>query len=183
MERWLWTMGSWLLTAVAHRWWSRAPVGSLGRALGDGFSHAALGLATSLPATRRAPAPGRVLAGALLGALVIDLDHVVAARSLRLQQCMTMPQRPPTHSLVTAGLLTALAARSDRCFGIGFGLGLGSHLLRDLVTGGVPLVHPRRVVQLPVHRAVLLAACLSLGGYWLSGTIPNEASSRHAMLG
>ncbi|MCX2727225.1 metal-dependent hydrolase [Thermomicrobium sp. 4228-Ro] len=183
MRRSTWgAAGTWLAVAIAHRWWSRSPAGSLARAISDGLAHAALGLATSLPAARCTPDPKRVLAGALLGALVIDLDHIAAARSIRLQTCMTMPQRPVTHSLVIALGLTAAAVRADRYLGTGFGLGLGSHLLRDLVTGGVPLFHPRRVVQLREHLALPLVAGLAAGGWWLVRVVPNEASSRNSVL-
>jgi len=183
MQRWTWVGGTWLLAAIAHRWWARAPEGSLYLALCDGLSHAALGLVTSLPAARYAPRPKRVLTGALLGALAIDLDHVAAARSIRLERCMTMPQRPATHSLAVAAALTGLVAGWDRYLGIGLGLGLGSHLVRDLVTGGAPLVHPRRVVQLREHLAVPLVLGLAAGGSWLMRRLPNEASSRETMLG
>ncbi|MCX7624383.1 MAG: metal-dependent hydrolase, partial [Thermomicrobium sp.] len=129
MERHWELAAAWLLAGLAHRWWSGASAGSLRHAVSDGLSHLAFGLATSLPAARRVSAPERLLAGALAGALAIDLDHVVAARSFRLRDCATMPQRPTTHSLPVAGALTALALRRDRCFGVGFGLGLASHLL------------------------------------------------------
>ncbi len=183
MQQWVGRAAVWALAALAHRWWARAPAGSFRKAWSDGLSHAALGLATSLPVSAHAPAPGRVLAGAFTGALAIDLDHVVAARSLRLRTCMTMPTRPATHSLVAASILTLLALRVDRWFGIGFGLGLASHLVRDLVTGGVPLLHPQRVVELPGQWAVLLSIGLSLGGERLARILLNGASVHEGMVG
>ncbi|MFN3337984.1 MAG: hypothetical protein ACK42I_10860, partial [Thermomicrobium sp.] len=88
MRRWALNGAAWGAAVVAHRVWSGTPPGTLRRGLSDAVSHVALALATTLPLASRAPAPARVLAGALVGALAIDLDHVVAARSLRLRTCM-----------------------------------------------------------------------------------------------
>lgn len=176
MRHWALSGAAWVAAVMAHRVWSEAPPGTLRRGLSDAASHAALALATTLPLASRAPTPARVLAGALVGALAIDLDHVVAARSLRLRTCMTMPSRPPTHSVVTAGLLVGWAFRWDRPFGLGVGLGLGSHLVRDLATGGAPLFHPARIVTLPERWAFPLALGLGAVGWWLSGRLPNAQS-------
>lgn len=161
MRNWLGFGSAWLVSWLAHRLWRTAPPGSVYRALGDGVAHAALAAAAVLPMVERTREPRRFLCGALLGSLALDLDHVVAARSLRLEACMTMPQRPPTHSVLTVGLATMLLARCCDAAARGAGIGLLSHLGRDLVTGGVPLWHPRRVVALPEQW--LLPLTLGLG--------------------
>jgi membrane-bound metal-dependent hydrolase YbcI (DUF457 family) len=78
------------------------------------------------------PAGRRVLATAVAAALVIDLDHAVAARSVRVRDTTALPARPRTHSLVTAvaaGAAIARAAGPVHGWAV-FGA-LASHLLHD----------------------------------------------------
>jgi membrane-bound metal-dependent hydrolase YbcI (DUF457 family) len=82
------------------------------------------------PLARRA---GRsVFAAAVGAALVIDVDHVVAARSVRIRDTTGLPTRPRTHSLVTAlAAGTAMARAAGPVHGwVVFGA-LASHLLHD----------------------------------------------------
>jgi membrane-bound metal-dependent hydrolase YbcI (DUF457 family) len=120
------------------------------------------------------PEPGWFVATGLLGSLVLDLDHIVAAQSIRLDRCMTMPARPPTHSLLTALLASLGLARLRPWRGLGLGLflGLASHLLRDLGTGGAPAFHPRRIVECAYPVSVLLAAALAVLGCSLAASSP-----------
>jgi hypothetical protein len=166
MRRWLATLLTWGIALIAHRAWSAAPPRSWRRGVSDAASHAASGLATVLPITGQLPAPGRLLAGALVGSLILDLDHVAAARSLRLSACMTMPSRPATHSAAVACLLALVTMRRDRALGLGLGLGLGAHLVRDLATGGAPLLTPKRSVSVPEGWMIPLLAGISALG-WL----------------
>lgn len=163
---------------VLHRAWERAENGTPSRALLDGLSHATAALAATLPAAPFAPDPARFLAAGLAGAIALDLDHVVAAQSVRLERCMTMPVRPPTHSIAFAFLASMMLAglRPWRGLGLGVFLGLGSHLLRDLGTGGAPLLHPRRVCVLAYPVTLVLLACLAVCGRLLV-TIPPWPSS------
>ncbi|MBX6341686.1 MAG: metal-dependent hydrolase, partial [Thermomicrobiaceae bacterium] len=139
------------LTAAWHRRWAIAPDGTPRRGLFDGLCHAGTALAVTLPALPYVRDPARVLRVAVTSALLIDLDHVVAARSVRLRRCMTMDQRPASHSALTplAGAVLVEWLRPNEHLGMGVLLGLASHLLRDLGTGGAPLLHPRRVVSIP----------------------------------
>lgn len=69
---------------------------------------------------------------AVAAALVIDVDHAVAARSVRVRDTTALARRPVTHSLVTAlatGGLVAVAA--GPWHGWAAFAGLGSHLLHD----------------------------------------------------
>ena len=78
------------------------------------------------------PAGRRVLATAVAAALVIDVDHAVAARSVRVRDTTALPTRPRTHSLVTAvaaGAAMARAAGPVHGWAV-FGA-LASHLLHD----------------------------------------------------
>jgi hypothetical protein len=73
-----------------------------------------------------------VFATAVGAALVIDVDHVVAARSVRIRDTTGLPTRPRTHSLVTAlAAGTAIARAVGPVHGwVVFGA-LASHLLHD----------------------------------------------------
>lgn len=107
---------------------------------------------------------GSFLRLALLSGLALDLDHVLAARSIRLERTMTMPQRPASHSLLAPILLAVLAEklRPERHLGLAALLGISSHLLRDLGTGGAPLLHPRRIITMPNPLVVAMLATLAL---------------------
>src|SRR5262249_48833672 len=74
----------------------------------------------------------RVLLSAVVPALVIDIDHAVAARSVRVRDTISLARRPPTHSLVTAlGTGAAVAAAAGPAHGWAALGGLVSHLLHD----------------------------------------------------
>ncbi|MCS7050952.1 MAG: metal-dependent hydrolase [Thermomicrobium sp.] len=176
MRDWFLGSAAWLVSVVAHRSWVSAEPGSLRRGLSDAAAHASLALATALPVAVRAPMSARLLVGTLVGALVLDLDHVVAARSVRLRDWMTMPSRPPTHSAFAVGIAVAGALRWNRPFGLGFGLGAISHLVRDLATGGVPLLHPSRTVALPERSSFPLAFGLGALSWWLAGRLAKRQS-------
>lgn len=163
-----------ILHLLFHGAWMKATNGTRRRALLDGLSHGSAALAVTLPAAPLVPDPGWFVAAGLAGSLVLDLDHVVAAQSVRLERCMTMPARPPTHSFLFV-LLASLALaglRPWRGLGLGLFLGLGSHLLRDLGTGGAPALHPRRVYELAYPVCFLLTAGLAVIGRLLAATSP-----------
>lgn len=162
MRRWLAVSLAWGIARLAHRRWAREPAGSLKRGIHDALSHAALALAVTLPALDRAHQPAKLVGGALIGGLLIDLDHVLAARSLRLHACMTMPSRPLGHSPFIVGLSIVLLRRCNLWLAHGISLGLASHLMRDLVTGGVPLLNRRRIVALSERWLAPLACALAL---------------------
>jgi hypothetical protein len=93
----------------------------------------------------------RFYAGAALGSVALDVDHVpmYATGDSR-------AQRPSTHSFPVVVLVAAAAAhgrggRQAILQGVTFGL--VSHLLRDVLTGGAPLLWPlsRRAVSID-HR-------------------------------
>lgn len=74
----------------------------------------------------------RVLATAVGAATAIDIDHAVAARSVRIRATTSLATRPRSHSLITAlgaGGLVAVAAGPVHGWAA-FG-GLVSHLLHD----------------------------------------------------
>jgi hypothetical protein len=137
-------------------------------ALSDGAAHIATALAVSLPAAPFVKDRKRFVAMAVLSAVAIDLDHVVAARSARLISCMTMPTRPASHSVLTVGAVSYAVERfwPGTQGGLAIVLGLGSHLLRDLATGGAPLFIPRRIVEVPRPPVASMMLALGVFGRW-----------------
>jgi hypothetical protein len=151
-------------------------------AASDALAHLATGLAVALPAMPFVREPGRFIALAGLSAIFIDIDHVVAARSFKLAPCMTMPRRPATHSLLTIGGLTYAAERLEpgRQTELAVALGLGSHLLRDIVTGGAPLFVPRDIVVVARHRGILMMVGLAVLGRWYARKILDPRRPRRS---
>jgi membrane-bound metal-dependent hydrolase YbcI (DUF457 family) len=100
------------------------------RVYSDPFQHAALAAAVVAPLAVKADR--RVLTTAIAAALAIDVDHAVAARSVRVSRTTALAARPRTHSLLGAALAgAAVAAAAGRLHGWAAFAGLGSHLLHD----------------------------------------------------
>lgn len=124
-------------------WLAGAQRPLLERAIADETGHllTAVLLLVALPLAL----PGRFVAGALLGAVAIDLDHLplILGSDLLTQQT----NRPFTHSLVTVALIAAISFLLParwRWLGMGLAAGLLAHFWRDLATStaGVPLLWP-----------------------------------------
>jgi hypothetical protein len=154
------------LTVVWQRRWSEAAAATPRRALFDGLCHVGTALAVGLPALPNIENRRGFIQAVICGATLIDLDHIPAARSARLERCMSMPRRPASHSVyaVVALAYAVETLRPGRQFGLGVLLGLSSHLLRDLATGGAPLIHPRSVITIPSGAQVVLLGALAVAG-------------------
>ncbi len=107
------------------------------------------------------------LSGTVIGGTAIDVDHLPAmAGSLVLTNGTN---RPYTHSALTAVILILLVVVLPtwlRDVTWGASLGVASHLLRDMATGGVPLLWPLDfasfTISYSVYVAILAAgACLA----------------------
>jgi LexA-binding, inner membrane-associated putative hydrolase len=106
-------------------------------ACADPLLHALLAGAVVAPLVPRA-GRGPLLTAVAAGTL-IDLDHPVAARSLRPRAMLSLSTRPPSHSLlvaVGAGALGATAGGPVHGWAA-FG-GMVSHLLRDAGDDAAP---------------------------------------------
>ena len=132
-----------------------------------------------------APRAGRrVLITAVAAALAIDIDHAVAARSVRIKATISLPARPRTHSLVTAlGAGAAVAAAAGPVHGwVAFGA-LVSHLLHDAGDRAAPtpvlwpLGPPR---QLGRRRQVVGTAMLVLVSVAISRAMAARERARSA---
>ena len=108
--------------------------------------------------------PTRFLAGALVGAVAIDVDHLPLILGSDLLTRET--NRPLSHCLLTIVVAVALAAvfpLSWRPVLLGLATGFAAHFWRDLAssTAGVPLLWPWQTTGFRVAYGVYLA---SLGG-------------------
>ena len=128
----------------------------------DPFQHAALAALVVSPLAARTDA--RVVRTAVVTALVIDVDHVVAARSARVRDTTGLSMRPRTHSLLTAaGVGGALWAAAGPWHGWSAFAALGSHLLHDAgdEAAPTPVLWPWRPAR-QLGRRVQLAGTLAL---------------------
>jgi membrane-bound metal-dependent hydrolase YbcI (DUF457 family) len=133
-------------------------------AYADPALHAVVAGAVALPLGRRAQA------AAVAASALIDLDHVVAARSLELRAWLTLGRRPPTHSLAAATASGALVgALAGGRYGWATFAGLLSHVLRDAVDAETPLLWPwAGRERLPARVLLVGSAGLTLGSWALS---------------
>jgi hypothetical protein len=121
---------------------------------------------------------------AVAAALVIDVDHAVAARSVRIRATTGLDTRPRTHSAVTAlaaGAAVGLAAGPVQ--GWAAFAGLASHLLHDAGDRAAPTpvlwpFAPAR--QLGRRRQVAGTALLALGSLALSRAVAGASSAPSA---
>jgi inner membrane protein len=97
----------------------------------------------------------------MVGATLIDIDHVPMELGFNVMTRGT--NRPYTHSLVSIGSLLVLAGLTGglaRRSLLAVAFGVGTHLLRDAATGGVPLYWPllakRETMGYAVYAAIVL---------------------------
>ena len=133
----------------------------------DPVQHAAIAAAVVAPLA--ASADRRVLATAVTAALVIDVDHAVAARSVRVRDTTALVQRPRTHSLLTAAAAGSLvAAAAGPVHGWAVFAALGSHLLHDAGdrAAPTPVLWPFRPArQLGRRRQLAGTLLLTVGSF------------------
>jgi membrane-bound metal-dependent hydrolase YbcI (DUF457 family) len=152
------------------------------RVYSDPLQHALIAAAVTAPLAARA-GPG-VLATAVTAALVIDVDHVIAARSVRVRDTTALSQRPRTHSLLTAALAGALVgAAAGPVHGWAAFSALGSHLLHDAGdrAAPTPVLWPWRPAD-QLGRRVQLAGTLLLttGSAMIAGCAAARRPARAA---
>ena len=122
------------------------------RLYSDPLQHALIAAFVAAPLGRRAA----TAAGA--AAVVIDVDHAIAARSVKVHALTGLDTRPRTHSLVAALAAGALVGRRDRAQGWATFSGLVSHLLHDAgdTAAPTPILWPVRPARQLGRRAQLL---------------------------
>jgi hypothetical protein len=148
----------------------------------DPLQHALIAAAVAAPLV---PAAGpRVLLTAVGAATAIDVDHAVAARSLRIRATTSLATRPRSHSVLTAlgaGALVAVAA--GPVHGWAAFAGLASHLLHDAGdrAAPTPLLWPFAPArQLGRRRQLVGTALLTLGSAAIARATAASATGRSA---
>ena len=165
------------LLVLADRTTAPGVLPAFGGALFDTAFHGLVaGWIVLLAAQKRAPWrwTDAIVAAVYAGAL--DLDHVVAARTLDVALIKKrLDTRPPTHSLSFAVLLASAhgaASRSPSTAAVVF-VALASHVVRDAATGITRLFFPwDRVFELPYPAYLGLELLLALGLWLLAPSAP-----------
>jgi hypothetical protein len=120
------------VNGVLHNYWP----------LLDSVIHFALGLLVVSPFFLNRPSFRKTLgltAAVFATSVLVDFDHIIAARSLSLYAITHLSVRPPTHSLMFAlaiGILVWLVCRRIEYGWLVFAA-LASHFIRDASTGGM----------------------------------------------
>jgi hypothetical protein len=152
------TLAAVVVTLVGSTW--------LTLAIWDEFFHVVTALLI-LGACRVQPASPLFL-GTVVGSVLIDIDHLPAELGVTLLGDQV--HRPVSHSMTTIAvllILSALVRGRNRLLLFGVAFGIGTHLFRDMATGGVILWWPltSAIVTIPYHYYALTMAgmlCLSL---------------------
>jgi len=151
------------------------------RVYSDPLQHAAIAAAVVAPVARARP---RVIATAVGAALAIDIDHAVAARSIRPRHTTALDQRPRTHSLVTAVTAgTIVTAAAGPLHGWAAFAGLASHLLHDAGdrAAPTPVLWPWRPArQLGRRRQLAGSALLTMASAVIARAAATRARPRGA---
>jgi len=135
-------------------------------ALSDPFAHALLAAAVA------APLGSAAVRTAVAAGTLIDVDHAVAARSLRLEPMLSLPARPRSHAIAVAVALggVGVAVGGPRHGWAAFA-GLTSHLLRDASDdqAPTPMLWPVGAPR-QIGRGVAIAgvAALAVGSWAVS---------------
>lgn len=151
------------------------------RTYSDPLQHAAIAAIVTAPLAAREGR--RVLATAVTAALVIDVDHAVAARSVRPRDTTALATRPRTHSLLTitgaAAIVTVAAGPSH---GWAAFAGLASHLLHDAGDDAAPtpVLWPFRPARQLGRRTQLAGTLVLTAASAVAGSAAARARARAA---
>lgn len=120
--------------------------------------------------------------GAVLAGNLVDLDHLPQYAGL-LWLTPSVLERPRTHSVVLILLVLALSAWSTRRdrphhldLGVGAGIGLAGHFLRDISGGATPIWWPMSTVPIAIPAwAYMTLLVLCAAGWAIAGRWPTAA--------
>jgi hypothetical protein len=129
----------------------------------DEVAHAATMVVVLCALARRVPRA--FVAGSLLGAVMLDIDHLSIV--WQLHAWAPVHGRPYSHSLLMVAVVALLMCLPPRWRMVGIGLvcGLLSHLFRDLATGVVPLFWPLASMQFSIPHSLYEAALIGVLGW------------------
>ncbi len=110
-------------------------------ALIDEFEHVLWGILVNLPLIFH---NWKLLTVAIIFSFLIDIDHLIWARSLSIKRMLNLGGRPAFHSVpAVLAIASIVYLISGSVFITAVSLNsMGSHLIWDLATGGVKLIYP-----------------------------------------
>ncbi len=120
------------------------------RAVYDNITHGTIAGLLAAFAGRGRASVARFLAGYLVGA-GLDIDHAIAARSVRIGAMLALGGRPFSHSLafsVAAAIAVGAASRRPSWAWLVFA-SLASHVIRDAGLSQAPVFWPLPPVKVP----------------------------------
>jgi hypothetical protein len=127
----------------------------------DPIAHGLLGLVLSLPfAYYLRPRWFWILWGVFIS-MALDVDHIIAAGCIDIVKLISLPSRPPTHSITFALVMFLIVLPINRHVACLTLIALVAHLLRDTSSGTVPLLWP-----LAWQPTAPLAYWATLPGLW-----------------
>lgn len=114
--------------------------------------HTLIGLVITLPLWIKPFLPKALFAVFIVTSL-LDIDHFVTAKSIRIKDAVTLKHRPNTHSAafaIAVGGITFGLTRNPKA-GIAAGVGVLSHIFRDASSRSAPtpILWPLKVGRIP----------------------------------
>jgi hypothetical protein len=147
----------------------------------DPLVHAALAAGVVAPLVGRSGR--RPILAAVAAATLIDVDHAIAARSLRTQALVSLPARPRTHSLITALVAGGVAAAAaGPVYGWATAGALVSHLLHDAGDDAAPtpLLWPWAPARQIGRRRQLAGTAMLIATSWAVSRAGKAGADRNA---
>ena len=146
------TLG-WALVLFGHYWLVPNANPRYWVAIFDPMVHGTIALLLILPFYLWKRIDLKYLLVALFLAIFIDIDHAIAARSIRVEDMLTLPTRPIGHSVLFCTIISVVAAlilkhffkskKSFRLLMYLFFIALFSHIARDAIhTDLTPWAYP-----------------------------------------
>lgn len=122
-----------------------------------------------IPLLRVTQRPVAVATVASLAGLGIDIDHIISAGSISIEQMIAIPGRPWTHSILFCSIIAALPLLTRRSgwWSLALAAGFSTHLLRDASGGGTPLFWPLKEPDGVPWLSYPLGCLVLLGASWM----------------
>ncbi len=113
---------------------------------------------------------------AFLFAFLIDIDHFISARSLKISDAINLSTRPVTHSITFAAILGIIfwilfLPSGNRTLPVIVFISLTSHFVKDAKEGITPIFWPARTMKIPypayiATEIILFAGMVVISTFW-----------------
>lgn len=129
----------------------------------DGFVHGVVAIIVLLPFVKSKNDWKLIPVFFLLGG-ILDLDHIISAKSFLISDIISLAHRPISHSITFVIILSSifyLFSRNVKWSVIIF-LSFSSHVIRDASSGVTPILYPLEIQSIPYSLYILLEILLIL---------------------